>query len=138
MNIALPDPTAVAASTNDNADGQAEDEECESDEERDDEGINPAEEDNNAMAVHCKDCQTWLNVPRQSEDHKIGKKHPKNVQKARRGAAAGSNDHVPAEVEPVQPPEGPPPDPVPEKITDTWLWLENAKADKLAAKAAEK
>ena len=36
-----------------------------------------------AMAVYCKECQTWLNGPRQFEDHKIGKKHRKNVQKAK-------------------------------------------------------
>ena len=30
-------------------------------------------------AVYCKHCEMWLNGPTQWEDHKIGKKHKKNV-----------------------------------------------------------
>ena len=41
-------------------------------------------------AVYCPECQTWLNGPRQWEDHKIGKKHRKNVQKQRAGSASGT------------------------------------------------
>ena len=123
----LPDPTAIVsgATNNDDDDRQAEDEEGEADED--------AEEDIHAIAVYCKECETWLNGPRQWEDHKIGKKHRKNVQKARRGAAASSND-VPA----VQAEEtNPRPDPVPNVLTDTWLWLENAKAEKEALEKTE-
>ena len=43
-------------------------------------------------AVYCPECQTWLNGPRQWEDHKIGKKHRKNVQKQRAGASSGSTN----------------------------------------------
>ena len=32
-------------------------------------------------AVYCEDCEMWLNGPTQWEDHKIGKKHKKNVAK---------------------------------------------------------
>ena len=131
----VPDPTAIVsgATNNDDDDRQAEDEEGEADEEGSEEGDVDAEEDTHAIAVYCKECQTWLNGPRQWEDHKIGKKHRKNVQKARRGAAASSND-VPA----VQADEtNPRPDPVPNILTDTWLWLENAKAEKEALKKTE-
>ena len=41
-------------------------------------------------AVYCPDCQTWLNGPRQWEDHKIGKKHRKNVQKQRAGGGSST------------------------------------------------
>ena len=34
-------------------------------------------------AKFCKYCEMWLNGPTQFEDHKIGKKHKKNVRKAR-------------------------------------------------------
>ena len=82
------------------------------------------EDDNHAMQVYCKECQTWLNGPRQWEDHKIGKKHRKNVQKAKRGTAGGSSE--------VAHPERkePPPEEVPEKKTEALDWLENAKTQK--------
>ena len=32
------------------------------------------------VAVHCPDCQMWLNGLTQLQDHRIGKKHRKNVQ----------------------------------------------------------
>ena len=32
-------------------------------------------------AKYCPDCEMWLNGPTQWEDHKIGKKHKKNVKK---------------------------------------------------------
>ena len=35
----------------------------------------------NGAAKHCPDCEMWLNGPTQWEDHKIGKKHKKNVKK---------------------------------------------------------
>ena len=65
----------------------------------DDNGVHDFE----AMAVYCKECQTWLNGPRQWEDHKIGKKHRKNVLKARRAArlaAANAANDEDAAVEP--------------------------------------
>lgn len=82
------------------------------------------DKDNHAMAVYCKECQTWLNGPRQWEDHKIGKKHRKNVQKARRGNATSSSSAVGEEKET--------PDEVPAKKTDMWQWLEDGKAQKEA------
>ena len=33
------------------------------------------------QAKYCEDCEMWLNGPTQWEDHKIGKKHKKNVKK---------------------------------------------------------
>ena len=48
----------------------------------------PEPERPGTTAVYCPECQTWLNGPRQWEDHKIGKKHRKNVQKQRAGSAA--------------------------------------------------
>ena len=81
------------------------------------------EDEHHAMAVYCKECTTWLNGPRQWEDHKIGKKHRKNVQKARRGMAAGTSTAN----EQVQEPK---PDPEPAKKTEAWLWLETGKMDK--------
>ena len=35
----------------------------------------------NGAAKYCPDCEMWLNGPTQWEDHKIGKKHKKNVKK---------------------------------------------------------
>ena len=32
-------------------------------------------------AVYCEYCEMWLNGPTQWEDHKIGKKHKKNVRR---------------------------------------------------------
>ena len=31
------------------------------------------------QAIHCNVCNMWLNGPSQWEDHKIGKKHKKNL-----------------------------------------------------------
>ena len=39
-------------------------------------------------AVYCPECQTWLNGPRQWEDHKIGKKHTKNINRSNAGQKA--------------------------------------------------
>ena len=91
------------------------------------------EDDNHAMAVYCKECKTYLNGPRQWEDHKIGKKHRKNVQKAKRGNASGSSEVVQA-VEQKEPT----PDVVPEKKTDMWQWLEDGKAAKEAEEHEKK
>ena len=38
-------------------------------------------------AIWCKDCDMWLNGQTQWEDHKIGKKHLKNLKKAQGNAA---------------------------------------------------
>ena len=35
----------------------------------------------NGAAKYCPDCEMWLNGPTQWDDHKIGKKHKKNVKK---------------------------------------------------------
>ena len=92
-----------------------------------------ADGEDHAMAVYCIECQTWLNGPRQYDDHKIGKKHKKNVQKAKRGNASGSS----AVVQPVEQKE-PTPDVVPEKKTDMWQWLEDGKAAKEAEEHEKK
>ena len=34
------------------------------------------------LAIYCEECEMWLNGGTQWEDHKIGKKHKKNVKKA--------------------------------------------------------
>ena len=54
----------------------------------DEEEVPPLEEDNGSndlqesgIAKYCEDCEMWLNGPTQWEDHKIGKKHKKNVKK---------------------------------------------------------
>ena len=86
-----------------------------------------ADGEDHAMAVYCIECQTWLSGPRQYDDHKIGKKHKKNVQKAKRGNASGSSEVVQA-VEQKEPT----PDVVPEKKTEMWQWLEDGKAAKIA------
>ncbi len=39
--------------------------------------------------VYCPDCQMSLNSPKQWGAHRIGKKHRKNVQRARSGASVG-------------------------------------------------
>ena len=51
---------------------------------------NTNDADDHGARVYCKECQTWLNGIRQYEDHKTGKKHEKNMQKARRGNASSS------------------------------------------------
>ena len=74
-------------------------------------------------AVYCQECQAWLNGPRQWEDHKIGKKHRKNVQKDRQGKRDTAAKASPKkEVKP---------DPEPEGQSDMWDWLEAGKKDKL-------
>eukprot|EP00746_Dinoflagellata_sp_MGD_P150392 gnl/MRDRNA2_/MRDRNA2_82284_c0_seq4.p1 gnl/MRDRNA2_/MRDRNA2_82284_c0~~gnl/MRDRNA2_/MRDRNA2_82284_c0_seq4.p1 ORF type:complete len:354 (+),score=90.84 gnl/MRDRNA2_/MRDRNA2_82284_c0_seq4:125-1186(+) len=97
---------------NQQGEGGSDDEEAGDDEDDD--------KDSHAMAVYCKECQTWLNGPRQWEDHKIGKKHRKNVVKARRGNAGGAPTD---EKEPT-------PDEAPEKPSAMWDWLEEAKVQK--------
>ena len=83
-------------------------------------------------AVYCKECQTWVNGPRQYKDHEIGKKRRKNVQKQRRCTARLL---LICEILLVHEPD-PPSDPEPEKITDAWLWLEKGKDEKLTEEAA--
>ena len=39
----------------------------------------PPAQNTQGEAVHCPDCDMWLNGPTQWEDHKIGKKHIKNT-----------------------------------------------------------
>ena len=82
-----------------------------------------------STAVYCKQCQTWLNGPRQWEDHKIGKKHRKNVQRQARLNSPPPAAHVPI------PKKIPKPiiDETPTKLTDSWLWLEEGKKEKLTA-----
>ena len=84
------------------------------------------EADNHAMAVYCKECLTWLNGPRQWEDHKIGKKHKKNVQKAKRGTARSTEVAQPEARQPAV-------DEKPEKKTAMWQWLEDGRVAKQAA-----
>ena len=83
------------------------------------------EADNHAMAVYCKECLTWLNGPRQWEDHKIGKKHKKNVQKAKRGTASSTEVAQPEARQPAV-------DEKPEKKTAMWQWLEDGRVAKHA------
>ena len=83
------------------------------------------EADNHAMAVYCKECLTWLNGPRQWEDHKIGKKHKKNVQKAKRGTARSTEVAQPEARQPAV-------DEKPEKKTAMWQWLEDGRVAKHA------
>ena len=146
MNMAYPNATSFVDSTNDNADWPTEDAEgWNNDEgadaaadEQHEENNEDAEEDNHAMAVYCKYCQTWLNGPRQWEDHKIGKKRKKNYRKASRSSASdGNNDE---ESVPAPPPANTPPtpDPVPAKITPAWLWLESGKTEKALEVEAQK
>jgi len=47
-------------------------------------------------AKYCEDCEMWLNGPTQWEDHKIGKKHKKNVKKG--GANKGISSSTPTSV----------------------------------------
>ena len=55
-------------------------------------------------AVYCEDCEMWLNGPTQWEDHKIGKKHKKNL--ARTGPNKNKNK---AKAKPMaKSPPGPP------------------------------
>jgi len=76
-------------------------------------------------AVYCKACQTWLNGPRQWNDHRIGKKHRKNEAKQRRREASCSKD-LAQNKEPIRPPE-----------LDLWTKGENETADWLNSAAEE-
>ena len=81
-----------------------------------------------AEAVYCKQCQTWLNGPRQWEDHKIGKKHRKNVQKEK-AAATSSSSATAAGTMPKDAAE-------PEQKSAMWDWLEQGRKEKLKDKKA--
>ena len=89
------------------------------------------EEENYVMAVYCKECETWLNSQQQWGDHEIGKRHVKNVRKARRGNATGSSEAAQSKVAKTVEDEGP------EKKTEAWLWLESGKDEKHAKREAE-
>ena len=89
------------------------------------------EEENYVMAVYCKECETWLNSLQQWGDHEIGKRHVKNVRKARRGNATGSSEAAQSKVAKTVEDEGP------EKKTEAWLWLESGKDEKHAKREAE-
>ena len=54
-----------------------------------DAAVSYATPDKDANCVYCEYCQMWLNGPTQWEDHKIGKKHTKNV---KNGKAGGIKD----------------------------------------------
>ena len=86
---------------------------------------NNEEADDHALAVWCWECETWLNGPRQWEDHKIGKKHRKNVQKAKRGTSSSTEVAQPEAPQPVV-------DEEPEKKTAMWQWLEEGRVAKQA------
>ena len=43
------------------------------------------------QAIYCKACEMWLNGPTQYGDHKIGKKHRKNLRKAAQEAQAAQD-----------------------------------------------
>ena len=78
-------------------------------------------ENSTSIAVYCKQCQAWLNGPRQLEDHKIGKKHRKNVQKEK----AAKEQQTAAAIKAKQPVFT-----EPEKTTEMWEWLESARKQK--------
>ena len=81
-------------------------------------------------AVYCKACQTWLNGPRQWNDHRIGKKHRKAEAKQHRegsgSLAASCSKDLAQNKEPVRPPE-----------LDLWTKGENETADWLNSAAEE-
>ena len=81
-------------------------------------------------AVYCKACQTWLNGPRQWNDHRIGKKHRKNEAKQRREGSgsldASCSTSLAQNKEPARPPE-----------LDQWTKGENETADWLNSAAEE-
>ena len=58
----------------------------------------------NGAAKYCPDCEMWLNGPIQWEDHKIGKKHKKNVKKGGPSKTPASSK-AKAKAEAKQPPE---------------------------------
>ena len=122
-------PSAPAHPAQHEQDGK-EPQSSESDEAGQDETANAGDQqdeeaDQHAMAVYCKECQTWLNGPRQWEDHKIGKKHKKNVQKAKRGTARSTEVAQPEARQPAV-------DEKPEKKTAMWQWLEDGRVAKHA------
>ena len=59
------------------------------------------------------------------QDHKISKKHTKNVNEARTGKATGSHQR---EVEKVAQPSEP--NQIPKKENEAWNWLEAGKKEK--------
>ena len=89
-----------------------------------------AEGESAMTAVYCKACQTWLNGPRQWNDHRIGKKHRKNEAKQRREGSgsldASCSKNLAQNKEPVRPPE-----------LDLWTKGENETADWLNSAAEE-
>ena len=118
----------LPADENDGDEGAESEDEDESDNadqnDGDEDEQDKKEDDQHAMAVYCQECQTWLNGPRQFEDHKIGKKHQKNMAKQRRGCTRDV----------VAQPEAPQPVVVeePEKKTAMWQWLEDGRVAKQA------
>ena len=40
--------------------------------------------------IYCEDCEMWTNGPAQNADHKIGKKHKKNVKGAKQSSSRSS------------------------------------------------
>ena len=122
-------PSAPAHPAQHEQDGK-EPQSSESDEAGQDETANAGDQqdeeaDQHAMAVYCKECQTWLNGPRQWEDHKIGKKHRKNVQKAKRGTASSTEVAQPEARQPAV-------DEEPKQKTAMWQWLEDGRVAKQA------
>ena len=118
----------LPADENDGDEGAESEDEDESDNadqnDGDEDEQDKEDDDQHAMAVYCQECQTWLNGPRQFEDHKIGKKHQKNMAKQRRGCTRDV----------VAQPEAPQPVVVeePEKKTAMWQWLEDGRVAKHA------
>ena len=118
----------LPADENDGDEGAESEDEDESDNadqnDGDEDEQDKEDDDQHAMAVYCQECQTWLNGPRQFEDHKIGKKHQKNMAKQRRGCTRDV----------VAQPEAPQPVVVeePEKKTAMWQWLEDGRVAKQA------
>jgi len=66
-------------------------------------------------AKYCEDCEMWLNGPTQWEDHKIGKKHKKNVKKggANKGISSGTPTSVKSKTTLKTKGGTPPPPPMP-------------------------
>ena len=85
------------------------------------------EQESTSVAVYCKQCLTWLNGPRQWEDHKIGKKHRKNVRRERQEATSeyspeeAAKDEAQAALEKSR------------RSSDMWLWLEAGRIEKRRA-----
>ena len=51
-------------------------------------------------AVYCDSCEMWLNGPTQWEDHKIGKKHKKNVGRVKKIGGPVANANPPSNANP--------------------------------------